>query len=290
MFATALTLLLAPVQTLDELPDLRSVAPDLELPPLTDGEPGPGRRVRLVAPEYANTGLSHLLYLPTDWSSDRRVPGIVEYAGNGPWRNAFGDECDGRPEGSKLGYGISGGEGSLWLCLPFVSESSTLQRQWWGDLEKTVEYCKTVVPQVCEHWGGDPRRVILAGFSRGAIACNLVGLHDDEIARLWCGFVCHSHYDGVRDWGRPWSDGAAAVERLRRLGSRPQWISHEGSVAETRKHLEQHAPEGRFALHPLPFRNHSDAWVLRDIPLRRELRRWLREVLDQVTPSDAGDR
>jgi hypothetical protein len=46
--------------------------------------------------------------------------------------------------------------------------------------------------------------VFIAGFSRGAIACNFIGLRDDEIASLWCGFVVHSHYEGVRDW--PGSD------------------------------------------------------------------------------------
>ena len=35
------------------------------------------------------------------------------------------------------------------------------------------------VPWVCENFGGDTEKVFLCGFSRG-IACNFIGLHDDE--------------------------------------------------------------------------------------------------------------
>ena len=128
-------------------------------------------------------------------------------------------------------------------------------------------------------YGGDPGAVFLAGFSRGAIACNFVGLHDDEIAQLWCGFICHSHYDGVHRWGYAGSDRESAAIRLARLGSRPQWVSHEQSVEDTRRYLAQAAPDGRFRLRALPFRNHTDAWILRDMPLRTELRDWVRAVL-----------
>ena len=48
----------------------------------------------------------------------------------------------------------------------------------------------------------------------------LIRMTDDEVAALWCGFICHSHYDGVRSWGYAGDDRAAATERLARLGDR----------------------------------------------------------------------
>jgi hypothetical protein len=121
--------------------------------------------------------------------------------------------------------------------------------------------------------------LILCGFSRGSIACNYIGLRDDETARLWRAFVCYSHYDGVRYWPYPGSGREAALERLRRLGGRPQFICHERSVDDTRAYLAAAGIGGRWELHAVPFRNHNDRWVLRDTPLRRRLRRWTAEAL-----------
>jgi len=270
----------APSSDPHEPPDMAIFEADLAVPGVVRDVPAPGRRARVTAPEYVGTEVHHLLYLPIDWAPGRTYPVIVEYAGNGPFRSRYGDVSTGEVAGSNLGYGISAGRGFIWLCLPFVNEAGTHnQRQWWGSVRRTVAYCKTEVRRVCAQFGGDPSRVILAGCSRGAIACNYIGLHDDEIAALWCGFICHSHYDGERRWRYEGSGRRAAGQRLARLGDRPQWISHELSVEATRGYLETAFPDGRFTLRALPLRNHTDAWVLREMPLRRDLRRWVRDVL-----------
>jgi hypothetical protein len=168
----------------------------------------------------------------------------------------------------------------LWLCLPFVdSKNNRIATQWWGDTEATVEYCLETVPAVCREYGGDPGRILLCGFSRGSIACNYIGLRNDRIAELWRAFVCYSHYDGVRRW--PYADwgGEAALERLKRLKGRPQFICHENSVEETRRYIESTGMKGRFTLETLPYRNHNDSWVLRPVPLRAKLRKWVQEAL-----------
>ena len=144
-------LLFAPVLRGQELPDLSTVPPDLETPPMVEGAPGPGRRVRQVAPEYAGTAVHHALYLPVDWKRGGRYPVIVEYAGNGNYRNAFGDVSTGRVEGSNLGYGLSGGKGFLWISMPYVNEvEKSNQITWWGDVNATVEYCRRTVKRVCD--------------------------------------------------------------------------------------------------------------------------------------------
>jgi len=264
-----------------EWPDIRGVPTDLETPPMEGGEPAPGRRVRMTAAEYAGTEVHHALYLPVDWERESKYPVLVEYAGNGPYSDANGDICTGRVEDCNLGYGISGGKGFIWVCLPYLSEDGQRnQRMWWGDVEGTLEYCRKRVREICEEFGGDPGAVVLAGFSRGAIACNYLGLRDGETAELWRAFVVHSHYDGVRQWEHADGDRDSARARLARLRGRPQFISHEGSTEATERYLEEVGTEGDFTFCALPYRNHTDSWVLRDIPERKRLRQWLWGVLE----------
>jgi hypothetical protein len=259
-----------------ELPDISTVAPDLTVPAMTTESPAAGRRVKMTLAAYQGTEVYHALYLPSDWKAGRRYPVIVEYAGNGAYSNRYGDVSHGTVEGSRLGYGASGGKGFIWVCAPYISpDHRRNQLTWWGDIEATVGYCTGVVAEVCAAYGGDPAAVFLAGFSRGSIGCNYIGLHDDAIASLWRGFLCHSHYDGVRSWGYAESDRASAAVRLARLKGRPQFISQEGSTASTQAYLAEACPSGRFTFVPLPYRNHTDAWALRDIPERAALRAWL---------------
>lgn len=255
--------------------ELETVAPDLVTPAATDGRPAPGLRVKQFNDGYAGSAVYHLLYLPVDWVAGKRYPVIVEYAGNA-YRTS-----PGTVEGCNLGYGISGGKGVIWICLPFVDKTNRANAtRWWGDVEATVSYCKTTVRRVCAEEGGDPDAIFLAGFSRGSIACNYIGLHDDEIASLWRGFICHSHYDGVKeDWPYPGADRKSAIERLQRLRGRPQFISQERSTDDIAAYLKAACPSGDFTFQPMSFTEHTDAWVLRDVPERRAAREWLRKVL-----------
>jgi hypothetical protein len=263
-------------------PDIRSAAPDLQTPPMTGGEPGAGKRVKQSLPEYRGTEVYHVLYLPEDWQPGKRYPVLVEYAGNGPYHDKLGDVCTGRPEDSNLGYGISGGKGFIWVCMPYVNAAAKKnQTQWWGDVDATVAYCRACVRTVCENHGGDPSAVVLAGFSRGAIACGYIGLHDDAIADLWLAFIPYSHYDGVTNWGYAGADAASAVERLKRIKGRASFVCHENSVDATRKFVESSGVVAPFTFRVAPFRNHNDGWVLRDTPERTALREWLKDVLEK---------
>ena len=269
-----------------DLPDLLSVASDLRVPEChATGHPAPGIRVSQTTEGWRGTSVHHAIYLPADWNPGGRLPVIVEYPGNGGYQNKFGDVSTGKVEDGNLGYGISGGKGFIWVVMPFVEvkdgrkQNATL---WWGDVEETKRYCIATVRDVCGRLGGDEKKVILSGFSRGAIACNFIGLHDDDIASLWRAFICHSHYDGVIEkWPYAGADRASALTRLKRLNGRPQFISHEGSTAATEALLEQSDNQGRWTFEPIPFRNHSDQWTLRDLPGRKKLRAWLSAVLAQ---------
>jgi len=259
--------------------NIRDIEPDLAIPDVTIGEPAAGKRVRAVTAGWQRTEASHVLYLPNDWRPGKSYPVLVEYPGNGGYQNELGDTSDGTPESCMLGFGLSGGNGFLWLSLPFVEVTADGSKrnclQWWGDIDETKRYCTATVQSICERYGGDPSRVVLCGFSRGAIACNYLGLHDDKIAALWCGFFCHSHYDSDVNVSQPDFDPKAAVARLGRLGGRPQWISHEEEVSRVQGFIERHGVTGSFKLVASPYPNHSSAWILRDNPERAQAREWL---------------
>jgi len=273
-----------------EAPDIRSVEPDLTIPKLETGQPDAGKRVKQTIPGYEQTRVYHVTYLPTDWVKGKRYPVLIEYAGNNH-RGAYGDISTGRPEGSNMGYGISGGRGFIWVCLPYLNAAGDdIALTWWGDSKNrtarpTLDYCHKTVPWICEKYGGDTDRVVLCGFSRGAIACNYLGLHDNETAKLWRAFIPYSHYDGIATWPYPASDRDSALTRLKRLAKRPQFICHEvtGSrlnLAATKKWIESTSIKANLTFAETGFRNHNDAWLLRNSPARKYLRAWLKRVLE----------
>ncbi len=272
-----------------ELPDISTVSSDLTVPEMNLGTPAPGLRVRFTTPGWEKTDVYGALYLPTDWKPGGHFPVIAEWAGNGDFHDAFGDVSTGVVEGSRLGYGMSEGKGCIWICLPYLNHAGSANViKWWGDPpefdpEPTLAYCRATIREICEKFGGDPERVILAGFSRGSIACNYLGLHDDETAGLWRAFVCYSHYDGVMTtWPYPAADRASAQVRLERLRGRPQFICGEGTgAAKIEQYLRDTGSweKGKFTIVGTGFRNHNDAWVLRPSEARIKLREWLAAVL-----------
>jgi hypothetical protein len=270
-------------------------AADLTLPPLTDQAPQPGKRAAVTAPEYAGTKVHHLIALPDDWTPDwqakgKRWPVIAEYTGN--YFPASGST--GEVEGAALGYGLARGK-AIWVVLPYVAKDRTKnERTWWGEIDATVGYAKANLPRICAEFGGDPKKVVLCGFSRGAIGASFLGLHDDEVAQLWCGLWAHDHFDGMLEWkGHAWGSPLAryreeAMVRLRRLAGRPLLVTQAG--AETKKFISSIAPTNveflnvDMAAHFGGFPNdfvkhpHNDRWPLRGGPATEAARAWFTRV------------
>lgn len=284
--ALALVLLIAKVSVSQDVPDIRSVTADLEMPTMVEATPSAGVRTKRQLADQTGKSTYHSLYLPRDWDAKKQWPILVELPGNGGYRSPLGDECTGRPEDACMGYGLSAGEGFLWLSCPFLNEKGDdIAITWWGDHptynpKPTINYLSAAIDDACKNFGGDPSRVILCGFSRGAIACNYIGLHDDEIAKRWRAFVVYSHYDGVRKWPYSATDRESAAVRFMRLGDRPQFICGEGNqIKATETYLQSiHGPK-RLTFASTGFRNHSDRWTLRPSPTRELLRRWLQQFV-----------
>jgi hypothetical protein len=277
----------------EQVRSIHDLPADLVVPDVTTGPPQAGKRVRATTEGWERTSVYHAIALPQDWDGATARPVIVEFPGNGGYHQGH-DVSHGTVDGCVLGYGLTAGHGAIWVCLPFIDARAGRRQNstvWWGDLEETKLYCRATVRDVCQRYAGDPRRVVLAGFSRGSIACNYVGLSDDDMAGLWCGLFCHSHYDGIRDWPHADDDHLSAMRRLQRLQGRPQWISHEGNVSDISDFVRRHAqgspigpvtepPQvpGNFTITALPFPDHTDQWILRDIPLRTAAREWFQRT------------
>ena len=269
--------------------------PDVVMPPLTARSPAAGRRVILTLPGRDADDCYHALSLPTDWRAGGRYPVLAEWAGNGHFASPEGDRNSGRVEDACLAYGLAGNDGAIVIGLPFLDGTGTRNvTRWWGtapshDPAPTLAYAKRAIADVCDRFGGDPARVALVGFSRGSIACNALGLADDEMATVWQAAVCFSHYDGLQRWPFPGSDALSAVGRLARMGGRRQLIIAESvpemaggqpppALVAIRRHLETARADGEFTFLETGFRNHDDDWALRPSPARREARRWLSDV------------
>ncbi|YCM42312.1 hypothetical protein V2O64_13455 [Verrucomicrobiaceae bacterium 227] len=264
----------------------------LTLPSVTHAKPAPGKRVPLTTSSYKETEVHHTLYLPPHWNPDwkstkERYPLIVEFSGN----QYPASGSTGRVEDSALGFGLTAGQ-AVWLNLPFISpDRKSNQPTWWGNEEATIAYAKKIVPQIIVDYGINPDQVILCGFSRGAIAVNYIGLHDDEIASLWSAFVTHDHFDGVKQWGgttwgSPLADyRKAAAQRRARLKGRPFLICQNGGTQDIQElvgnppnvtylDLDTRAIFKTFA-NPIAIHPHTDRWLLKPSAYRNQAWDWI---------------
>ena len=267
-------------------------APDWELqtPPITDGPAAAGQRVRATAPEYADTDVYHSLYLPTNWEPGKTYPVIVEYTGNyWPPSGSTGEVKD-----ANLGYGLGGPDGFIWVVMPYIEEGRQKNAvTWWGDKQATVDYCKLNLPRICAAFGGDPDKVVVIGFSRGAIGTSYLGLADDEIADHWRGLMTFDHFDGAKTWNYPESDRAAALHRLARLKGKPVLVAG-GDVTKIRdEYLAHHLELADFSFLSVPVAElfnipekglvhpHTDLWMHQPSAYRDQARQWLRETIGE---------
>lgn len=266
------------------------VEPDRFALPLTWESPATGKRSLVRAPGYEQTEAYHVVTLPTDWSPGRKFPIYVEWTGNGGYVDPCGERTTGRPESGRLALGLAGNDGVICVQLPYLNAAGTANVvTWWGSApdhrpESTLKYAMAALDEVLARWGGDADRMVLMGFSRGAIAVNALGLANDDIARRWRAMVAYSHYDGVRQWPVAASDRASAAERLKRLGERPQFIvsepmSNATGLEATEAWLREAAPNAPREFLASGFRDHSDGWAMRPGATRERIRERLDEIL-----------
>lgn len=270
---------------------------DTILPPLTAAEPAPGRWVKRTLAAQQGSQAYHCLYLPPEWIPQGHYPVIVSFPGNGPFRNLYGDRSGGLPEDTEIAFGLTAGRGFILMGLGYLDPRKELAPtgNWWGDVPATIDYCRRAVQEVIESYGGDPKRIVLCGFSRSAIGASFIGLHNDEIAGLWCGFLCYDGWEDqaylTRNWFRYGTSSfgydpedfnhTGVAQRFARLRGRPVYILGGAGAAAELNRSHQFPIEWV----PKPHRNHNAAWALRDTPERSLVRAWLSRVTGETIPS-----
>lgn len=248
----------------------------LIVPPIEDSPPAAGRRVRYRLRGDARSAIYCILHLPEDWSVGKRYPLVVEYPGNiyftpGCYSTGLPDQC-------VIGFGMTKGRQAICLSLPFIDRSADqIAENAWGVPDDTVEYALRAVNEVCEAWGADRERIVLTGFSRGALACGFIGLRDDRIAALWRGFHACQHYDGD---GWNGATMATALERAKRFRGKSVFQT-DNSEELFRPVMEQMRTPATFVQSGLGA--HACAMFLDDRPSTQQLRRWFRELV-QISP------
>ncbi|MBK1875331.1 carboxypeptidase-like regulatory domain-containing protein [Pelagicoccus mobilis] len=256
-----------------ERPDF-SAANRLSVPPMIDSAPAPGKRVRQKLPSFENTSIYHSLYLPNDWQPGKRYPIIVEYAGN-RWLTSK-VYSPGTPEGSRMGYGMSEGDGYIWVNAPYVNaDLKTQALNGWGDADATADYAVELVKMLCEDFGGDHSSVIITGFSRGAVAAGFIGLRNKQISDVWLGFHACQHYDGDGIGGADY-DSALSIRGPRKAG-RATFHTDNTQHQELHKLFERLQFPVTFADSKL--RAHTDTMFLEDRPSTLLLRQWLADTI-----------
>jgi hypothetical protein len=234
----------------------------------------------------------------------RRHPLIVEFPGN--YFPPGGNEHSGDVSGASLGFAATLGKEFVWIVLPFVSKDGMRnEKTWWGDEEATVRYTRSCVTRAMRLYNIDSARVVLCGFSRGAIAVSYIGLHDDEIAALWSAFMTHDHFDGVREWKRTyWGSPLEryrkeAACRLKRLRGRPMWAGQNDGADDIEFFVTTQGLRGagRFRFETIPINEmfpgiptacirhpHTDLWPLYPSPAADRLRAWLKDAMRVSVP------
>ena len=184
----------------------------------TVASPSAGERVKVNLAGW-NAAIYHSLYLPQNYSTDRTWPIIIDLPGNA---NHFEN---GLPDGDcYLGWGLSKGVNFIWALCPFINTAETaMAPTWWGDgsspttqgIASTVHYITDLIANIVANYHGDINKVVLMGWSRGAIACGYIGCSSDVMASKFISWMPHSHHDGGT-----YTPAGAATRLARMLGKK----------------------------------------------------------------------
>lgn len=243
---------------------------DLNLPSLQSGSPGAGKRVKVNLPGYGQ-GVYYILYLPKNWTPGKKWPVIVEYPGN-KWNQIINT---GYPDDCKMGYGISAGKDVILASVPFLTaDKQNMTKQWWDNApQNTVDFTMDVVNQIKNQYSGDANNIFVAGFSRGSVATNAIGLYNNTIASVWKGFINYGHYDGSI-----YTNVNDARDRLNRLNGRAV-ILIDSDLSQEKAAIGSNLSKGKFTFLEQAFQGHDDVWTLKNIPERQKLRNWFWNVV-----------
>lgn len=246
----------------------------LTVPEVEEGVPEAGKRVKIYLPEYPEA--YYVLFLPYNFTNTVKFPVIFESPGN-----VYQEVSSGLPDSACLGYGISFGMDYIWVCVPFVDNTGHILRSFWdSDPLSSVNFWLAVLNDLNAKFRIDNDKIVLSGFSRGAISTSYVGNYNDEISSKWAAYFAHSHFDGCCQ-----TLLGSTEERLNRIQKKKVLIS-AGALGTAKKcsweaYTKLSKEEYSVTYIEVPDLGHSPFWILEDSGAAKEARIWLRNLFPE---------
>jgi hypothetical protein len=245
----------------------------LIVPKIEEGIPEAGKRVKIHLPEYPEA--YYILFLPYNFTHTAQFPIIFESPGN-----IYNEISDGLPDSACLGYGISFGMDYIWVCVPFIDDQGIIVTRWYGDNPlSSVNFWLAVLDDLNSRLSVAKDKIILSGFSRGAIGVCCIGNYNDEIASKWSAYFAHSHFDGCCI-PIPGLD-----MRLNRIGKKKVLITvGENDLAKgcSKEAYEKLLRKGHAVSYiEVPSLEHSPFWILENSESAENARNWLKNLFTE---------
>ena len=238
----------------------------LTVPEIEEGIPEAGKRVKIYLSEYPEA--YYVLFLPYNFTDTAKLPIIFESPGN-----AYQEISNGC-----LGYGISFGMDYICVSVPFIDTTGHILRSGWGkDPSSTVDFWLAVLNDLNARFRIDNDKIVLSGFSRGAVSTSYIGNYNDEISSKWAAYFAHSHFDGCCQTLLGNTD-----ERISRIQKKKVLISVGGDDTAkkcSRGSYERLLKEGYDVTYiEVPDLNHSPFWILENSESAQKARNWLQDL------------
>ncbi|MEI8364783.1 MAG: hypothetical protein WCF65_00025 [Parachlamydiaceae bacterium] len=244
----------------------------LAVPAVEEGLPEAGKRVRVYLSRYP--GAYYVLFLPYNFTGTSMLPLIFESPGN-----FFEESLCGLPEGACLGYGLTRGMDYIWVSVPFVDDNGLILEKYWGENPlSTVNFWLAVLADLNMKFRVDRGKVVLAGFSRGAVSTIYIGNYNSIISSKWSAYFAHAHFDGCCQ-----TVLGNTNERIKRIKDNKVLITVGGDDPAkqcSKEAYEKLIEKGYSATYlEIPNLGHSPAWILEESEAADEARSWLKSLL-----------
>lgn len=246
----------------------------LTVPEIEEGVPEAGKRVKIYLPEYPEA--YYVLFLPYNFTDTTKLPIIFESPGN-----VYQEVSNGLPDSACLGYGISFGMDYIWVCVPFIDNTGYILRSYWGkDPSSIVDFWLAVLNDLNARFCIDNDKIVLSGFSRGAVSTSYIGNYNDEIASKWAAYFAHSHFDGCCQ-----TLLGNTNERIARIQKKKVLISvgEQDIAKKCSRGAYENLLKGGYSVTyiEVPDLDHSPFWILEDSESAEEARNWLRNLFTE---------
>ena len=254
-----------------------SIFGKLNVPPVQEGLPMPGKRVKV----HLTQDVYYTLYLPHDYDSFKRWPVLFESPCNATGTKPT--DYSGLPDDAYMSYGLSLGHGYIWVGAPYIDETGKqISVFWWGGflkntigIENTVKYWLEILKDLNHRFPIDNEAIILGGFSRGAIGALHIGNWNNEISQKWCAYFTHDHFDSD-SYGAGYSIRVSRIRKKKILMTGGQ-NSYASYVYQAYLDLIKYSIDATYMM--IPNQGHTMDWILEDYsPEASAARYWLNNL------------